>query len=103
MCDCHSYNGAFGSVPEAYLDIAQYFPWMQFTRPKVSIDACIAKDVEKLWQMGIHTRGSCCGHGDASLGPNVVIEGENDAFLAKLFLPDFQILCWKLTDVGEYK
>ena len=102
MCNCHSYNGAEGETPEANLNIAQYFPWYEHTRPVVSIDACIARDIEKLWAMGIYTRGSCCGHGDDKKGPSVVLASEADSFLAKLFLPrdrNYQILCWKLINL----
>lgn len=28
----------------------------------VSIDPCIFKEISKLWELGITTYGSCCGH-----------------------------------------
>ncbi len=28
----------------------------------VSIDPCVMDEIKKLWNLGIHTYGSCCGH-----------------------------------------
>ena len=33
------------------------------TRPRISIDRCLIEELKGLWDMGIETHGSCCGHG----------------------------------------
>jgi len=32
------------------------------TKTTVSIDKCIAKEIQNLWRHGVHTMGCCCGH-----------------------------------------
>ncbi len=32
-------------------------------KEKVSVDVCIADEIEQLWRKGIKTTGCCCGHG----------------------------------------
>ena len=29
----------------------------------LEIDDCIVEEIQKLWKLGIHTLGCCCGHG----------------------------------------
>lgn len=29
----------------------------------ISVDACLAEEIENLWRNGIRTSGCCCGHG----------------------------------------
>lgn len=29
----------------------------------ITIDACLAEEIQKLWSLGIKTTGCCCGHG----------------------------------------
>lgn len=35
-------------------------------RNLVAIDCCLSSEIAWLWQQGIVTHGSCCGHGDPS-------------------------------------
>lgn len=30
----------------------------------VEIDKCLVDEIKKLWWLGIHTQGCCCGHGE---------------------------------------
>jgi hypothetical protein len=69
MCNCHSYNAGTGDVPEVLFNAKDYF---EVDKSKiVCIDACISEQIKMLWQNGIWTLGSCCGHnglfGDASV------------------------------------
>ena len=54
--ECFSYNKQTGTVP----NVVARNP---FTGFDVSLDACIAEEVQGLWKAGIRTVGSCCGHG----------------------------------------
>lgn len=84
MCDCRSTNMNIGSVPECVLDPRLYF--RKATRT-VSIDACIADQIEWLWKNGIFTRGSCCGHSPSPHhGPTVCIDDDSDPWAAKRLL-----------------
>jgi hypothetical protein len=78
MCDCQSYNQpeCTGSVPEVVLNQARYFS--DTGRPTVAVDACIALMIDRLWQAGIRTRHSCCGH-NGRFGPaSVGLDSAND-------------------------
>jgi len=69
QCDCHSYNGDFGKTKEVQIQ--------HKTMGTVSIDACIALVIGKLWDNGICTTGSCCGHNGSFGFPSIVL-GENE-------------------------
>jgi len=69
QCDCHSYNGDFGKTKEVQIQ--------HETRGSISIDACIASVISKLWDNGISTIGSCCGH-NGSFGFSSIVLGENE-------------------------
>lgn len=63
-CDCHSYNGDFGKTPEVKLKmISSISPDGKVSHKDVMVDACIAKIIKYLWDKGVNTIGSCCGHG----------------------------------------
>ena len=42
----------------------------------IFIDSCIVDDIKKLWEQGIKTVGSCCGHG--KINPTVIIDTKED-------------------------
>jgi hypothetical protein len=58
-CDCISYNrpDLGGTVSPVVIDDGA--PGM--TRP-FEVDACIVDALRELWDAGIETEGSCCGH-----------------------------------------
>ena len=64
QCDCHSYNWEIGKTPEAVVN-------------GVSLDACIADTIRYLWDNGVSTQGSCCGHNRTT--PSIVLaDGEEN-------------------------
>ena len=32
-------------------------------KEKIPVDACLAEEIQNLWELGIKTCGCCCGHG----------------------------------------
>lgn len=72
QCDCHSYNGDFGTTKEVLMPmLVSITPDGKHTYKDVAIDACIAPVIKRLWEKGVHTIGSCCGHGNSS--PSIVL------------------------------
>ena len=63
---------------------------------EIAVDECIADSVLILWENGIGTLGSCCGHG--KMKPSIVLSREQDWKKAKELFPDFQICYWKLIE-----
>ncbi|WP_238368807.1 hypothetical protein [Mesobacterium pallidum] len=45
-------------------------------RPVINVDACIADAVQALWDAGVWTTGSCCGHGDPASRTVIVDRGD---------------------------
>ncbi len=97
MCNCQSYNMGGGEVPEVVLypkskDIAG-------GRESVCVDACIAGAISHLWECGLQTLNSCCGHGKES--PSVVVpeSGDPHEYLSALAAFDgrhWVVLRWEL-------
>jgi hypothetical protein len=46
-------------------------------RTVVPVDACIADEVQALNDAGVHTLGSCCGHGETDRFPHVLIHPDS--------------------------
>lgn len=79
---CHSYNGDFGSKPEVKLTmLTSILPDGKRTYKDVMVDACIAPVVQHLWDNGVTTGGSCCGHGKQ---PPSLVLGEGDENYSKI-------------------
>ena len=58
---------AFGTHECTY---AIYLPWKVNGEWKcVNIDKCLVHEVIDLWEQGIRTIGSCCGHGKPHMQP----------------------------------
>lgn len=98
MCQCIS-----DSQPElGGIDHAQAATQPGSDRP-VALDHCIADSVERLWDAGIGTLGSCCGHNTAR--PSIVLSHHQDGEQARLVLEadsrDWEILAWVLQPVGQ--
>lgn len=72
LCDCHSYNGDFGTIPTVQIQ--------HKTAGTKSIDACIAPVIQKLWDNDIWTIGSCCGHNGKFGFPSIVLDGNEDNY-----------------------
>lgn len=74
-CDCKSYNAQVGTVEEVVLPQPDWLPEGE-RKNGVPVDACIAKVVQHLWDNGVPTLSSCCGHNHRFGSPNIVL-GEN--------------------------
>jgi len=76
-CKCHSYNGGFGTAKGVVLKMPiqskpEGMDW-QVEYRDVSIDACISKVIQRLWDNNISTLGSCCGHNGLFGFPSIVL------------------------------
>ena len=95
QCSCKSYNLGIGTIPNKILTLP--------SGETKCIDACIANVIQKLWDNGIETIGSCCGHG--SKKPSVVLQqncSKSHANRVKKLIKsiderDFDLLSWTLT------
>ncbi len=80
MCNCKSYNNFNnkGQAPdkEAILKVPDKFLHHTNGRETVCIDACIAHVIQGLWDQGIPTLNSCCGHGKEP--PSIVMTDHMD-------------------------
>lgn len=99
-CNCASYNAATPGDPEVILTIKDYFPEMISDRETVCVDRCIAPVVQLLWQAGIWTLNSCCGHNKEA--PSIITEQPDAERALSLLLkggfPQVRVLAWKLCD-----
>ena len=57
MCKCNGVE--FGSYDNIVTVTA---PPQIKNKKAICLDACIAREVQHLWSLGIVTTGSCCGH-----------------------------------------
>lgn len=104
MCDCKSYNGDFGTVPEVVIPAPSWLRVSETKRARgVCVDACIVHAVQHLWNCGVCTRSSCCGHGQRL--PSLVLEDESSAqhairvraLLAEVDSREWELLAWHKT------
>lgn len=86
MCKCVNVQmGSFAN--QVVLSIPEHMKQYRDNRvadglsPNVCIDRCIAEEIKHLWSLGIHTRGSCCGHNKQSGMINVADESINKMFI----------------------
>lgn len=100
-CNCASYNAATPGDPEVILTIKDYFPEMISDRETVCVDRCIAPVVQLLWQAGIWTLNSCCGHNKEA--PSIITEQPDAERALSLLLkggfPQVRVLAWNLCDM----
>jgi hypothetical protein len=95
-CDCRSYNGGVGTVPEVVLPSP---PWAVHDHPNgVCVDTCIAEVVAALWAAGVVTLGSCCGHAGrvAEPGPTLILGDHEDPARAAVLLAELDGRTWSL-------
>jgi len=106
-CDCISYNGHSPDrrgTPETVLTVPD---WVSRERRTVCVDTCIAEHVKALWEAGIWTEASCCGH-NGLFPRNIVVDRANhakaqgilDARKAKVQIMSWQ-LCAEAPDLSE--
>jgi hypothetical protein len=100
MCNCHSYNWEVGQEPNVILEAPE---WSH--KDTICIDACIASIIQHLWDNGIVTLNSCCGHNKKN--PSIVLTesiSENYANAVRRIISEvddreFTLYSWKLTEV----
>lgn len=97
MCDCKSaIRPDTGTTRAEVLYQAEYFP--DTKHPRVSVDACIAHWVERLWMGGVRTRASCCGHDGLFGPPTVFVDSAADVADACLILDadsrEWHVIVW---------
>lgn len=102
-CGCISYNR-----PEADQTRPEVILMPPFQDKTVCIDACIAEAIETLWDNGIVTRGSCCGHGQIDRPSVVLGEGTTDDdarrvhdILRECDGRQWDVLAWRLVSVPQ--
>jgi len=110
-CSCLSYNWDIGTVPNVMLPAPSWS-----SQESICIDACIADAILALWDEGIQTGASCCGHGgfvpdwiDGAVphGPEVIVMDNEDAELAARVLRrvdqsrHWKVLQWQLTMAAQ--
>lgn len=84
---------------QVVLDPNEYFQWASVAR-LVSVDACIAEDIRRLWEAGVLTKGSCCGHNKRN--PDVVLDEGVDPRLAIGILgKGWDVLQWQLVNCSK--
>ena len=69
----------------------------------ISIDKCIAQTIQMLWDNGVTTMGSCCGHNRES--PTVILDANADAeqAIALLRVNDgrmWKVMQWRLVTIS---
>lgn len=100
-CHCYSSNSDRGATPNIVLDPRSLFPT---TTRTVSVDACIANVVQELWEAGVWTRGSCCGHGtrEASIALNDAMDAPTAVAILKNDGRVWSIFAWVDPDTPEH-
>lgn len=96
-CNCHSYNWAIGEKPEIILEIPDFVQDEALRinpTAGVCVDACIAATVKALWDRGVVTLGSCCGHG--RMAPSLVLGDNEDCDAVASALVDVDPRPWEL-------
>ena len=108
MCNCRSnYLGTDGDpeavlVPPVSLNILTCFGE---PKTKITVDFCIVGLILKLWDAGVKTLSSCCGHSLES--PTIVLAFKEDAYVAhriakQIGREETRFFCWidgKLTEL----
>lgn len=68
--------------------------WSERINNTISLDACIADEIQMLWSKGVRTLSSCCRHNNGA--PGIVIEPAQDIDFIKTLVPHFDIYQWEL-------
>ena len=82
MCKCHSYNK---DNPDSEKDMEVILTppeQLGIGRDSVCVDACISNVINHLWDSGIATLNSCCGHNKEM--PSIVIQSGCNEEIAEI-------------------
>lgn len=99
---CLSYNRQTGELPEVVLPRPDWMPEGERVNG-VPVDHCLADAVQHLWDNGVVTLSSCCGHGKRR--PSLVLGNGEDPGVARRLIAEvdgreFNLHQWRLVDVG---
>ena len=91
MSRCNCYSAIDGKGQESMM----VKPPKWSSKEWISVDPCVWPFVKALWDAGVETQGSCCGHGDDKPSVVVVFEDINKAItVAFETFPDVKIFAW---------
>ena len=71
----------------------------------VCVDACISHVIKHIWNNGVFTKGSCCGHNGKYGKPSIILDSsiKNADKVRKLISEvderDFKLMSWNLIEV----
>lgn len=72
MCNCRSHNR-----PEITGGNGEVVVFNPFEKRDICLDACIKGEILELWNQGIETLSSCCGHNGTFGNPSVIVNKES--------------------------
>lgn len=85
-CDCISYNRPqeYQKTPSVGLHPPKWALDSGGVKDLILVDSCISDQVLELWEAGIWTESTCCGHNGQF--PRSVVVGKDDAVSARNLL-----------------
>jgi len=103
-CNCISNNrpDKGGTEKSVYMEFPKSFNYED--KQGVLIDPCIADIIQELWDNGVETGGSCCGHNGSLMNPpfdfpSVIISNTNQKELSKTIVGDrMTVWYWDLLE-----
>jgi len=101
-CECISNNrpDTGGTEKSVYRKFPKSFNYED--KQGVFIDPCIADIIQELWNAGVETLGSCCGHNGSFGFPSVIIANKHQRELAKKVVDDrMTVWYWDLLEQNE--
>lgn len=101
-CNCRSHNWEVGEVPEVIVPAPPHMAHKE----SYCIDACIVNVIKHLWDKGVVTLSSCCGHG---VVPASVVIGENEngmwvrEFIHRVDKRDWEVRQWRKWNLNSVR
>ena len=85
MCNC--INIEMGSY--ANQTVLQYPNWFVSSKKSAGIDNCILEEIKGLWESGVQTTESCCGHNKSA--PYIAVVPEHAEAMRSLGYKDLNV------------
>ncbi len=112
-CKCISHNQPEDWQTDKSIILTPPFPSRpvgeaEIPHKTVCVDYCIAKVIQFLWEKGIYTTGSCCGHN--KVNPSVIVSGNKllsiqvlviEGIIKALDNRSWDIYEWRLTKINK--